>query len=411
MRVLHVAQTTAGGAGRGLLGLHSGLLTRGVDSRVLALDGPWPSPTVSRLNGMLESRTRGALWLSKALRRLGGGKTCGTLHTPLVPTAVPAAIQRFEPDVVHLHWLGNLLTPPQIGRLATECPVVWTLRDMAPFTGGCHYDGGCGRFESRCGRCPLLERGSPRDPTFWVHRSRRRTSERVSLTLVALSQWLADEARRSPALPAGRIEIVPPGIDTRVFHPRDRASARRTFGLGQHVPVVGFVAVRPGEDPRKGLDMLVAAVADLITTYPDVVVVTTASSETGQLPLAPHALEVGHIDDDDRLAQLYSACDVVVVPSRQEAFGKVAVEAMACGTPVVAFNGTGLASAITHKTTGYLARHGDVPDLAAGIRWGMRHRNESRPFPWHREVAHHFSLERQAARYDEIYASVVRCRL
>jgi glycosyltransferase involved in cell wall biosynthesis len=92
-----------------------------------------------------------------------------------------------------------------------------------------------------------------------------------------------------------------------------------------------------------------------------------APDNAGELAIPARFL--GHIDDDRRLAELYAAADVMVAPSLQEAFGKTVIEAMACGTPVVAFDGTGPADIIAHRKTGYLAKAFDARDLANGIAW------------------------------------------
>jgi glycosyltransferase involved in cell wall biosynthesis len=105
------------------------------------------------------------------------------------------------------------------------------------------------------------------------------------------------------------------------------------------------------------------------------------------------------------LAQAYAAADVMVVPSLQESFGKTAAEALACGTPVVAFRGTGLVDIVDHQQTGYLAAPFDVADLAAGMAWVLadadRHaqlRQAART-----QALQRFALEHQAVQYRDLF--------
>ena len=91
-------------------------------------------------------------------------------------------------------------------------------------------------------------------------------------------------------------------------------------------------------------------------------------------PEKPHAFGfkthyLGHIENDEKLVSIYSAADVMVVPSVQEAFGQTAAESMACGLPVAAFGHTGLLDIVDHRQNGYLAQPFDTADLAQGIDW------------------------------------------
>lgn len=171
---------------------------------------------------------------------------------------------------------------------------------------------------------------------------------------------------------ASRIEIVPPGVDHSCFSPGPRAEARLRTGLG-FGPVLLFVG---RIQPLKGLDIAVASLASL--DHPDarLVVVGGASGPTGSSEerrirsLADHlglARRVHFVPPQPhyQLAAWYRAADVVVMPSRSESFGLVALEASACGIPVVATDVGGLRSLVDHGRTGYLVEGRD-PSVYAG---------------------------------------------
>ena len=173
-----------------------------------------------------------------------------------------------------------------------------------------------------------------------------------------------------------RIEVVPPGVDHAFFSPGDRGGARAALGLGDH-PVLLFVG---RIQPLKGVTVAIAALAELSTTHPDAVllVVGGASGREGaaELRAARSLAESLGLADRVRfiapqphhlLSTYYRAADVCVVPSRSESFGLVALEAGACGTPVVAAAVGGLLTLIDDGVTGRLIERRDPADYAAAI--------------------------------------------
>jgi glycosyltransferase involved in cell wall biosynthesis len=165
------------------------------------------------------------------------------------------------------------------------------------------------------------------------------------------------------------IHVVPNVLDTELFQPTDRRRARRDFDLPVDSRVVLFGAVLALKERRKGLDLLLESLHRLDPRQP-VQGVIFGEDEPSEHPPAGVPLRwMGRIDDDRALARLYGAADVVAVPSRQEAFGQTASEAHACGTPVVAFDATGLKDIVVHRETGYLAEAFSAVDFARGLRW------------------------------------------
>lgn len=223
----------------------------------------------------------------------------------------------------------------------------------------------------------------------------------------------ADELVDHYGAPAERIEIVPPGVDHAFFSPGDRAGARFALGLGDH-PVILFVG---RIQPLKGLDVAVQALAQLERTDAVLVAVGGTSGPGGEAHLAEvteMARELGVLDrirlvpaqPHHLLSTFYRAADVVYVPSRSESFGLVALEAAACGTPVIASAVGGLQTLVHQGESGFLvprqahrfAQHTDQilrdADLAASLAaGGVR-------------VARDFTWSTTAARLRRVYADV-----
>lgn len=178
-----------------------------------------------------------------------------------------------------------------------------------------------------------------------------------------------------------RIEIVAPGVEHAFFSPGDRRGARRALGLDLHAPTMLFVG---RIQPLKGLDVAIGALAELGRPDVSLVVVGGPSGRTGDAELARvHGLaETLGVADQIRwvppqphhlLSSWYRAADLVLVPSRSESFGLVALEAAACGVPVVAAAVGGLRTLIDHDRTGLLVEGRNPTEFAAAARKVLDH--------------------------------------
>jgi glycosyltransferase involved in cell wall biosynthesis len=375
MRILHLSTFDAdSGAARGSLWLHQALLRRGVDSIMLAGRKKRADNAVRPLPGMvaqLAARLR-MRFDSLPLRRYS--KTDDSFWTVgWLPSRLPQLIAGYRPDIVHLHWVGAGFLPVQ-ALAQFPCPVVWTLRDMWPMTGGCHYTAGCVKYRESCGACPQLRSVEINDLSHAIWRAKQKYWRHLELHLVPISRWLGDCVRASPLLQSYAMDVIPNGLDIRQFVPMDRAAVRATWQLPPDRPVIVYGAINATTDVRKGFAELRAAL-EILSRNAAVarpLLVVFGDLQPGDIPDCGIEIRyVGYIRDNTKLSQLYAAADVAVMPSLQEAFGKTLIEAMACATPVVAFGGGGPDDVIDHRVDGYLARHGDPVDLAAGIAWSL----------------------------------------
>ena len=313
-----------------------------------------------------------------------------------------------NPDILNLHWVAGMFDYGDL--FSCQMPIVWTLHDMHPFTGGCHYNGTCTRFSETCGCCPQLQSSDPEDISHQLWRQRAKALSRVDpnqLTIVAPSNWLAEECQKSSVLGRFPTVVIPYGIDLQRFQPIDRRVARSRLGIAADASLVLFVADSVG-NPRKGLDLLVRALGRL-TTLDKMHLLSIGNQPQSSFQLPFPYTPVSHVNDDRVLAEIYSAADVFVIPSRQDNLPNTVLEAMACGVPTVGFDVGGISEMIVDDKTGFLA--------AAETPEALGHRVESilRNHDLRKRMAINarqraiecYSLEEQGRRYQAIYDSLI----
>jgi len=341
--------------------------------------------------------------------RLYPNKPENNFSPSLLPDSKPNEIATINPDIIHLHWLcAGFLRIETLAKF--NKPLIWTLHDSWAFTGGCHVPFECKKYLHNCGACPVLGSSRAKDLSRKTWKRKKKAWRNLDLTVVAPSRWLADCARSSSLFRDVRIEVIPHGLDSQIFLKKDKHHSRNLLGLPQDSKIILFGAVRGTTDPNKGFHLLKSALQVLSKDFSDLLVVVFSSFESTEMKnLGLPVIGLGRIDDDHKLATIYSAADVFVVPSLQEAFCQTAAESMACGTPVVAFGATGLLDLLEHKKCGYLAQPYDINDLAHGIAWVLKDMNRHKELSLSalQKVKEDFTLEKMSARYVSLYREIL----
>ncbi|MDQ6839886.1 MAG: glycosyltransferase family 4 protein [Actinomycetota bacterium] len=287
-------------------------------------------------------------------------------------------------DVVHYHAIhGSWFSYPTMPTLTQAKPSALTLHDMWPLTGHCSFSFGCDRWKTGCGTCPHPEvfPAIRRDSTALEWKLKDRLWAHSRLTIVSPSTWLADIARRS-MLGRFDIEVIPHGLDTEVFAPRDKVAARAALGLPADEPVMMFAAASVN-DRRKGADLVIDAVRALPPSLRDQMIVVIMGDQGPQMKSAligagARVADFGFVPSDDLKAVLYSAADVFVFPTRADNSPLVVLESLACGTPVVAFDVGGISDMVRPGQTGSLAAPGDVESLTTELAALVEEPDEAR---------------------------------
>jgi glycosyltransferase involved in cell wall biosynthesis len=299
--------------------------------------------------------------------------------------------------------------PSFFGSLPDDLPVVWTLHDMNPFTGGCHFSSGCQAFQSACGNCPQIARPHQADLSQQIIRLKQTAVRNKNLHVVAPSQWLTEQARKSSVFSTARsFQTIPYGLDTSSLTPHCRTEARQNFQLPANSFVLGFGADSLS-NRRKGFAELFNALQQVRAEQPIIAVVFGA----GELPAldlpSVKVVPVGFVRSPEQLARLYSAMNVFVLPSLEDNLPQTGLEAMACGTPVIAFDAGGIPDFVLPNRTGLLAKTGDAADLARQIQSAIDHPETLER--WGRQgrqlMLERFNCRSEAKAYAELYYRVL----
>jgi glycosyltransferase involved in cell wall biosynthesis len=314
------------------------------------------------------------------------------------------------PDLIHLHWVSAFIDIGSfLGDLRPDIPLVWTLHDMNAITGGCHCDMGCGRWVDGCGSCPQLGSKREGDLSRRIWERKRRCFSEIPgdrLRVVTPSRWLARAVEKSPILRDFPVEVIPNGLDTEVFCPRDRAYSRRLLGVAPGAAVVLFVSTSL-ERKVKGLKYAVEAVEGCASVL-DPLVLCVGDGE-GPRAEGVRVQSLGSVQDERLMSAVYSAADVCVVPSLQDNLPNSVMEAMACGTPVVGFDVGGTAEMVRCGETGLLVPTRNTEALAEAISTLLRDEKMRKTMSGvARSVSlEHYRSELQAQRYCGVYQELL----
>lgn len=394
------------GAGNAARSVHRSLLVNGVQSRLIARTS---KPALREDPGLVVLDENGNRWkddIQPTGSFLRKGYTIFSIDTEGIDPNVLDKLAS-DADVISLHWYARFLSNENIAMLMQSGkPVVFTIRDMHPLTGGCHFFHGCDNWRSDCFPCPqfLPEHIDLPHATFeW----KRRHWDLSNITIVVLSEHSRRIVEASPLFAGCRIHKIPNPIDIDVFRPAPKQEARAMFGLPDGKRVIAYL---PSFRSKVKGAAEIERMFTLLSREPGmedcIVLAGGAAGAAVRCPLP--IVDVGYIDDKDRLARFYSAADVTVIPSLEETFSNTAAESLACGTPIVGFQ-TGALPELASGVRGVAVPIGDVEALARAVRDVL-----SRPGDPSLEcsdyIAGNFSFETVGKAYSDLFHSVARRR-
>lgn len=412
-KILHISTSDKGGAATACLRLHIGMLKMGISSKMLVLDKHSHSnPEIYQF------------WEYKNYRKIG--KAYNFFKRHILPylnerklKGKPQEYEIFtfpnslfditihplyeEADIIHIHFVADFLNWNTFFR-KNKKPIIWTLHDMNPFTGGCHYSAGCKKFTEDCSNCPQLKNAKNDNLSKRILEQKQRLIKlQNDLKVISPSNWLKQLAEESLVFKNTKIFQIPHGVDKNIFKPHNRKFARELFGL----PNDKFILLFAPDDfqrKNKGMDFIPDILKKLIQK--DELLLCLVGKNTNLYNLDfPNTLKLGYINNEQMMGLAYSAADLTLVPSREEAFSLTSLESLACGTPVIAFKSTGPDDIIIHRKTGWLAENYSTDDFTEGILWFIENPDELKKASEFADkyTTENFGIEKQVERYIKIY--------
>ena len=409
MTVRHFVTELTGGTGVASLRLHSELMRQGIHSRLHYRVGSANGSHVT-----VDQRNRSRLWrlyeryvISRRWRQQNPNRGI-FIHSRWI---YRSRLSDFGtvPDIVNLHLLFRWLDLPSfLSSIPEGLPVVWSLHDLHPATGGCIHPHECQHFTNHCHDCPNLKKPRNRDRSWHEFNLKDRLYRGLNLHIVGNSEWTTAQARRSALMRhAKSFQTIPPGLDIEAFTRVEKSFARQALRIGRQKFVVGF-ACPDLSDPNKGAALLLETLRALVSQS-EITLLVCGGGKLPDIDEKFELIELGPTHSPRLQSVFYSACDVFAVPSRIESFGLTALEAMACGTPVVAFRTGGLAELVVHEKTGLLADLAvGAPSLFEALSWMIHHPGERQNMgsAARLRVEREFSASLLAHRYAELYQSL-----
>jgi glycosyltransferase involved in cell wall biosynthesis len=315
-------------------------------------------------------------------------------------------------DLVHYHLIHDgyfsILALPFLSRLK---PSVWTWHDPWTMSGHCIYPLECQRWRIGCGECPQLDLpfAVKRDRTAFNFRQKKWVYDHMDIDVVVASKYMLDRAKLSPLATNIRLHHIPFGIDLAHFRPRPSEPARKRLGVFEGRIVIG---VRAFDSPFKGYEFFLDALAQLPTNLQLCIITTHGKGDLNRYIGRHQIIELGWVDDEQVLLDYFMASDLFVMPSTAEAFGLMAVEAMACSKPVIVFDGTALPEVSFAPEVGVAVPLRDAKALAAVIARLSLDPNERRVRGERGRAAaeRHYDARQCAERLATLYRSVAARR-
>lgn len=363
MKVLHLSTWQTGGAAIAASRLSKQLNQLGVDSRILNMSSKFPAYVDAAIGKLTHS-------------------TNPIFHSyNYYGENISRKVADFMPDVIHIHWIGaGFVTPESLAKF--DLPIIWTLHDLWPLCGAEHLPNST-RFEDgylKTNR-PSGDSGFDLDRLVWERK--QKSFQNLNVTFVSPSSYLEKLALKAKIIGNHQVVRIGNGVDLDIFKT-----------VKSHRNTILFVAMNPGLDPNKGYSDFKRAIELLPKKI-----------------LERYSIKVvrGEIKDEKMMAEIYGRAALTVIASRMENLPFVAMESLACSTPVVAYNVGGIPDLVEHGKNGYLAKAYDVKDLSNGIQKIISSPTLQTEYGQYArdKITKSFDISVVAKKYQKLYASLI----
>lgn len=273
-------------------------------------------------------------------------------------------------DIIHIHWInGGFLNLDTLKNI--KVPIVYTCHDSWAFTGGCHVKYNCERYKKNCGKCRILNSKKINDISKKEFFRKLKIYKNTKITFICPSNWMKNNLEASSLCKNNKIRVIGNTLDFNIFNIK---GGNINIFDSNKVHIL-FGAVDAKDTPYKGYNTIIRTLQLLKEEkkelFKSIKILIFGSDNCDELKdIGVDFTCLGKINSQEKLAELYSRCDLLLYPSTEDNLPNVIMESLACGTPVVAFNIGGISDMVEHKKNGYLVNEiGNIKDLIYGIEW------------------------------------------
>ena len=410
MKILHINyHQTQGGASVAVNRLVKALNSNNVESELLVnekrVNDKYVTPQFKNLFSLYFHKIKKVS--SIYLKNLLGANDIYKDSISIFPSRLHKTINNSKADIINLHWICNeMISLKEINKI--NKPIVWTLLDMWPFAGSTHYtENDFYKFHNK-----KFDEKKKFNIENWVL-NRKKKYFNNDIVVICVSKWLEKLVKQSYIFKANKIYTVPLAIDANEWKSIGKVSARKILNFNEDKKYFLFSAFNGIGDKRKGFDLLLEAVSKIDLNIKDFEIVILGNTEGLEGIKKKYKYNFRTFDkkkpinDYDLIKTVYSACDILIMPSRLECLGQVPLEAGGCSLPCVSFKDTGVEDIINHKEDGYLAEYLNANDLANGINLLCNETiNNKMSKNIRNKITQEFSYEKISKKYEDIYKTL-----
>lgn len=397
-----------GGAARATYRIHKSLLKEGCNSTLYVSKKNMQDSSIKTSPYIIDKNfhTLRTNFISKFIKITNPSiKSYNSLS--ILPSCWPKFINNSDIDVVHLNWLNaEMMSIEDIAKI--KKPMIWTFHDMWPILGSKHLSDSC-RFTGNKNfiNKTLIKKFFSLDD--WTY-SRKKKNWLNPIQIVTPSLWLKNCVNQSELMENWPVETIPHPIDTDFWKPDIKEKSRKLLGINSNKIVLLYGADGGVGSYNKGFDLLINSLEKIKHHHKDFILCIFGQNTGIETKLNFPVVNLGKIEEDKKLRHIYNASDLCMVPSRQEAFCQVALEAQSCGVPVLAFSVGGLRDILEHNITGYLIEPFNIESFALCIKNFIENKknNSGIKNSARRRVEALFSMSSVAKKYIKIYNKVLK---
>lgn len=365
MKIVHISSSIDGGAGKAAFRLHKALINYGINSvfisvgydstadknnHHISIPYPWPSFFEKVLNKIGFPITNGHKNQKKTKGLRGKFEI---LSFPLTDFKIEDHPELEDADIVHLHWIAGFVNYPKFFKKLKHKKILWTLHDMNPIMGVFHYENDL--------KTNILYFRELEKEMLNIKIHSLRHSDNVKF--ICLCSWMKGEVQKREFFKNFQVQVIPNIIDDK-FRYIEKTEAKRTLAINTTKINLLFIADNIS-NKRKGADLFIEAL-QLLPNKEELSLILVGRGGI-DIDLDIEIKEFNYVSSNEQLSLIYSAADILVIPSREDNLPNTMVESMFCGTPILSFNIGGMRDHIQNGFNGFLIDAFNVPKLVETI--------------------------------------------